>query len=91
MSALPPKADITKPGGKVRFVPEAHFGSQSSPYDPALLFSFWRGRKAHEMRSDAKPATVPPFIVTVIVCFERCVLHLRSLYLLGASGQMLRH
>ena len=30
-------------------------------------------------------------IVTGIVCFERCLLHLPSLYLLGASGQMLLH
>jgi hypothetical protein len=31
-------------------------------YDPALVFRFWRGRKAHEMRSDAKPPAVPPLV-----------------------------
>ena len=67
MSALPPKADIAKHWWDVRFVPKADIRhcSKTRPvrlYDAALFFRFWRGRKAHEMRSDAKPSAVPPLV-----------------------------
>jgi hypothetical protein len=37
----------------------------------ALLFRLWRGRKAHEMRSDAKPAAIPPLVNVGITSIGR--------------------
>jgi hypothetical protein len=65
MSALPPKADIAEGDEDVRFVPEAAVTSRPMKgrphYNPQML-RLGRGLKAHEVRGDAKPPTISPFV-----------------------------